>query len=84
MKIVNSKNDCSCGKAKYSAPNVHEEEALKILDCRDVTDEEIEMCKQFLKDFKLTEAKTTAPKVKTQETKTRNSSWLFNKVETHS
>ena len=74
------KKDCICGKLKYSALNVHEEEALEMLDCRDVTFEEIEICTQLLKDFKLTEAKTTASKAMKQETKTRNSSWLFNKV----
>ena len=75
------KSDCICGKPKYSALNVHEKEALEILDCRDVSDEEIKICTQLLKDFKLTEAKRTVSKTKTQETKTGNSSWLFNKVE---
>ena len=67
---------------KYSAPNVHEKEALEILDCRDVTDEEIEICTQLLKDFKLTEAKTTAQKAKKQkvEYEAEECSWLFNKV----
>ena len=76
------KKDCICGKAKYSAPNVHEKETLEILDCRDVTEEDIEICTQLLKDFKLTEAKTTAPKAKKQkvECDADKNSWLFKKV----
>ena len=76
------KKNCRCGKPKYSAPNVNEREILEILDCRDVTDEEIEKCTQLLNDFKLTEAKTTAPKAKKQkvEYETEECSWLFNKV----
>ena len=78
------KKDCICGKAKYAAPNVHEKEALEILDCRDVTDEEIEICTQLLQDFKLTEDNTTGSKAKKQkvEYKTGANSWLFNKVYT--
>ena len=76
------KKDCICGKAKYPAPNVHENEVLEILDCRDVTDEEIDICTQLLKHFKLTEAKTTASKAKKQkvEYEADNNSWLFKKV----
>ena len=48
------KNYCVCGKAKYSALNVHEKEALEILDCSYITDEEIEICTQLLKEFKIT------------------------------
>ena len=76
------KKDCTCGKAKYPALNVHEKEALEILDCRDVTDEEIELCTQLLKVFKLTETKTATPKAKKQkvEHETEKKGWLFNKV----
>ena len=68
------KTDCNCKKEKFAALNDHEMEVLEILDFKDDNREEIEICTQLLKAFKLEDSITTS------QVESQAGTFLFNKV----